>query len=237
VRLTPLAGRTIWRPSAGGIGWEGRALTYAEISSIVRESFDWNAPSVTVAACYTKNGQTATLPLPNDLLNDLKAYVDTIEPGKRVFPLPNGKGARLIRRDLKAAGIPYRDASGLVFDFHSLRCELATLADSAGVSPRVVQKLMRHSTLELTGRYTKLRSVDIEAGVSRLPSLKPDEPQSERTTITRTGSKPVCIPSATQNATKETAYDCNYNADKVFTSTKQRSAKPSSPLRIRAAPF
>ena len=39
----------------------------------------------------------------------------------------------MVRKDLEAAGIPYRDASGLVFDFHSLRCEMATLADAAGV--------------------------------------------------------------------------------------------------------
>ena len=72
----------------------------------------------------------------------------------------------MLRADLKAAGIPYRDASGLFFDFHSLRCETATLADAAGVSPRVVQKMMRHSTLELTGRYTRPRAVDIEAAAS-----------------------------------------------------------------------
>ena len=71
----------------------------------------------------------------------------------QVFALPE-KGSES-RRDLAAAGIPYVDASGLFFDFHALRCETATLADAAGVSPRVVQKLMRHSTLELTGRYTR----------------------------------------------------------------------------------
>ncbi len=64
----------------------------------------------------------------------------------------------------------------LVFDFHSLRCQCATLADAAGVSPRVVQRMMRHSTLELTGRYTRPRAVDIEAATSMLPSLKPEAP-------------------------------------------------------------
>ncbi|MGO9598823.1 MAG: tyrosine-type recombinase/integrase [Isosphaeraceae bacterium] len=61
----------------------------------------------------------------------------------------------MLRIDLAAAGIPYRDAARLVFDFHSLRCQCATLADAAGISPRVVQRMMRHSTLELTGRYTR----------------------------------------------------------------------------------
>jgi hypothetical protein len=54
----------------------------------------------------------------------------------------------MLRHDLEAAGIPYRDQGGMVFDFHSIRCEMATLADAAGVSPSVVQRMMRHSTLE-----------------------------------------------------------------------------------------
>src|SRR4051794_38921745 len=84
----------------------------------------------------------------------------------------------MLKPDLEAAGIRYETASGF-FDFHSLRCETATLADAAGVSPRVVQKMMRHSTLELTGRYTRPRAVDIEVAASMLPSLKPagDRPE------------------------------------------------------------
>jgi integrase len=37
-------------------------LRYSEIAGICPESFDWNAPSVTVAACYTKDGDPAMLP-------------------------------------------------------------------------------------------------------------------------------------------------------------------------------
>ncbi len=154
-------------------------LRYSEIASIRPASFDWKAPSVTVEAAYTKNGDPATLPIPSGLAGDLRPYAATIAPGTPVFPLPE-KGAAMLRADLKAAEIPYEDASGLFFDFHALRCQTATLADAAGVSPRVVQKLMRHSSLELTGRYTKPRAVDIEAAASMLPSLKPsgDRPEA-----------------------------------------------------------
>jgi hypothetical protein len=92
----------------------------------------------------------------------------------------------MLRPDLEAAGIPYVDASGLFFDFHALRCQTATLADAAGVSPRVVQRLMRHSTLELTGRYTKPRAVDIEAAAGMLPSLKPSGNRPEGLAMTGT---------------------------------------------------
>src|SRR5205814_1654058 len=114
--------------------------------------------------------------------------------GSLIFTLPmsadgkDGKGAEMLRRDLKAAGIAYRDAAGLVFDFHSLRCQLATLADQAGVSPRVVQKLMRHSTLELTGRYTRPRAVDLERAAEALPSLKPSAPGTEVKRLAATGT-------------------------------------------------
>ena len=185
-------------------------LRYSELASILPESFDWTVPSVTVAAGYTKNGQTPTFPLPADLAADLAAYMATVEPGKPVFRLQADKGAKMLRHDLKAAAIPYRDAGGLVFDFHSLRCETTTLADAAGVSPRVVQRLMRHSSLESTGRYTRPRAVDIEAAAGMLPSLRPegDKPQSQ--VMTGTDPRPLLLP-ATVNATDENANRRNSN--------------------------
>jgi integrase len=169
-------------------------LRYSEIGSVKPESFNWKAHSVTVDAAYTKNKQTATLPLTDALAADLRAYVATIARGEPVFTLPVGKGADMLRMDLKAAGIPYRDDAGRVFDFHALRCQLATNADAAGVSPRVVQKMMRHSTLELTGRYTRPRAVDVEAAVGRLPSLKPES--EDREALSAAGTDDVLLPHA-----------------------------------------
>jgi integrase len=187
-------------------------LRYAELGTITPESFDWEAPSVTVAACYTKNGDPATLPMPNDLVDDLRAYVATIEPGTAVFPLPAQKGAKMLRFDLKSAGIAYEDESGLFFDFHSLRCEMATLADAAGVSPRVVQRLMRHSSLELTGRYTRPRAGDIDAAAGMLPSLKPEDDQPEILAATGTDGRyaetlPLPVPYARDGIETESSAD------------------------------
>ena len=168
-------------------------LRYSEIGSIRPESFDWDAcpASVTVKAAYAKNGQTATLPIPDDLAVDLRVYLVDRPLGKPIFPLPHDKGAAMVQTDLEAAAIPYEDASGRFFDFHSLRCELATLADAAGVSPRVVQKMMRHSKLEMTGRYTRPRAVDLEAAASMLPSLKPEGDRPESLAMTGTDATPT----------------------------------------------
>ncbi len=206
-------------------------LRFSEIASIGPGSFDWKAPSVTVAAGYTKNGDPTTLPLPRDLADDLEALVATLPDDEPVFPLPRrGRGAEMLRIDLAAAGIPYRDGSGRVFDFHSLRCETATLADQAGVSPRVVQKLMRHSTLELTGRYTRPRAVDIEAAASMLPSLKPTTPKPEAAAMTGTDPGPLSAPTsllpATENATDDPPSNRNRVAGKRLTMEGARTQNP-----------
>jgi integrase len=135
-------------------------LRYSEIGSITPGSFalDGGHPTVTVAAAYTKNGDPATLPLPPDLAADVVHFLVGMPQGEPVFRLPKGGGAEMLRIDLAAAGIPYEDASGRVFDFHSLRCQCATLADLAGASPRIVQRLMRHSSLDMTNRYTRPRT-------------------------------------------------------------------------------
>jgi integrase len=176
-------------------------LRHNELRSIRPESFDWAARTVSVAAAYSKNRQAATLPIPTDLAPILADYVKSLAPGAPVFRLREGRGADMLKVDLAAAGIPYRDASGHVFDFHSLRVELATLADQAGVSPRVVQRLMRHSSLDLTNRYTRPRAVDIEAAATMLPSLKPDADSSEPVTLAATGTDPA--PTADPRATQK----------------------------------
>ncbi len=69
-------------------------LRFSEIASIKPEAFDWKAPSVTVAAAYTKNGDTATLTLPCDLVNDLAAYLAPLPAQKPMFALPAWKERR-----------------------------------------------------------------------------------------------------------------------------------------------
>ena len=156
----------------------GTGLRYSELRSVRPESFDWTAdPAVVkVEAAYTKNGEAALMVLPDDLASDLRPLAASTPPGEPIFPLTDDRGAAMLRRDLDAAGIPYRDAGGLVFDFHALRCQAATLLDAAGVSPRVVQRIMRHSTPGLTDRYTRPRAVDMQEAALSMPSLRATEP-------------------------------------------------------------
>jgi integrase len=80
--------------------------------------------------------------------------------------------ARLIRADLAAAGIPYRDARGRVADFHSLRVAFSTHLGGSGASPTVRQGLMRHSDVRLSlGTYHDNAMDDLRAAVEALPEV------------------------------------------------------------------
>src|SRR5262245_54979540 len=94
----------------------------------------------------------------------------------------------MLRADPQRAGIRYRRDGGLFLDFHALCCQGATLADQAGLTSRVVQRLMRHSTLELTGRYTRPRTVAIENAAESLPSLRPDAHRPNTFPLASTGT-------------------------------------------------
>jgi hypothetical protein len=81
---------------------------------------------------------------------------------------------------------------------------------------------MRHSTLELTGRYTRSRVADIEAAASKLPCLKPEGDKPEMAVMTGTDPRP--IPSATGNATGHRSDERNSVASIVLASGTERSS-------------
>src|SRR5262249_5661901 len=124
-----------------------------ELASLVPGSFDLDAvPSTaTVKAAYSKNGRKCVQPLPPDIVVPLRRYLASKPSGELVWP---GKwatdAAEMLRIDLVAAGIPYRDEDGRVADFHSLRHAYITLLERSGVSPKLAQELARHSDIRLT---------------------------------------------------------------------------------------
>ena len=78
----------------------------------------------------------------------------------------------MLRGDLAAAGILYRDLDGRVCDFHSLRHGYITLLKRSGVSPKLAQELARHSDIRLTMNVdTHARLHDLAGAVEGLPSL------------------------------------------------------------------
>jgi integrase len=188
-----------------GLSGSERALLYtvaaftglraSELASLLPSSFDLDAetPRVTVAAAYSKHRRQDVLPLHPQLVGLMRSWLEGKAPDAPLWPGKWAKGKQagvMLKRDLERAGIAYRDANGLVADFHSLRHTFITNLCRAGVAPKVAQTLARHSTITLTlDRYTHVNLYDQAGALESLPALesaraeKP-EPQSLRATGT-----------------------------------------------------
>ena len=74
--------------------------------------------------------------------------------------------------DLKAAGIERKSPDGRSIDVHSLRRTFGTMLARAGVPLTTTQRLMRHSTPELTAKlYIDEEPIDMMQAVEKLPEF------------------------------------------------------------------
>jgi integrase len=139
--------------------------------------------------CYTKNSETAEIPLGDDLAAELQAYVadrpyNVISIGTPSEPIWPGAwredAAEMIRADLETAGISYTDERGHDFDFHALRHQFITNLGRAGVPLAMAQKLARHSDAKITANiYTHLSMDDAASSVERMGDI-PAETSGKR---------------------------------------------------------
>jgi integrase len=169
-----------------GLTGPSRALLYlvaastglraSELASLTPEllTLDAKPPFVTLLGKHAKNKKSADLPLPVWLADRLRVWVAGKEAGRPLWPggwARNKHAARMLRADLAAAGIPYLDARGRRFDFHSLRGQFVTALARAGVQLQHAQKLARHSTPALTANhYTRLELTELATEIERIPA-------------------------------------------------------------------
>ena len=84
----------------------------------------------------------------------------------------------MLRADLEAIGIAYKDNKGQVIDFHALRHTFITLLVRSGVSVKTAQVMARHSTPSLTiGRYAHADTADVQKALASLPTLVRPHPE------------------------------------------------------------
>jgi len=149
----------------------------SELASLTWQSFNLSdsEPSVTVLAAYSKHRRDDVQPLRLDIaqqLADWKAEQEADEQAKVFATFNPNKGAEILKKDLEVAGIDYEDAAGRFADFHSLRHSFASILNQSGVSPKVAQSLLRHSTIALTmDTYTHIGLYDERAALDSLPVL------------------------------------------------------------------
>ena len=147
------------------------------LASLTWQSFNLSdsTPSVTVLAAYSKHRRDDTLPLRLDIAQQLASWKaeQGADEQSRVFPgFQVNKAAKMLRVDLDVAGITYRDETGRVADFHSLRHTFISNLTRSGVSPKIAQSLARHSTIGLTmDTYTHIGLYDERTALDSLPEL------------------------------------------------------------------
>jgi integrase len=158
-------------------------LRASELASLTPASFFFHIPSVIIEAAYSKRRRRDEQPLPPDLAAKLKTYLQGLPRNSRIWPGSwRDCAALLLREDLAAAGIPYIDDRGRVYDFHSLRHQFITDMVDSGVHPKDAQALARHSTITLTlDRYAHVRPANLHAALGRLPSLTEAPAQEQKT--------------------------------------------------------
>ena len=188
-----------------GLNGEDRATLYlvalqtglraGELASLTPSSFnlDVDPPTVTVEASYSKHRRRDLLPIRPDLAATVQRYMSSrrLAANSRLWPgtWSLKASAKMLRIDLAAAGIPYRDDTDRVFDFHALRHQFISDLARGGVHPKEAQVLARHSTITLTmDRYTHLGIVDVSSALERLPQLSLDDPRVEGNVARLTGT-------------------------------------------------
>ena len=125
---------------------------------------------VHVPAASAKSRRDQSVPMPQRLAATLAAFKPRdAQPADTVIPpgaFPNGL---TFDRDLEAAGILKHDASGRVVDRHALRHTFVTWIAAGGAHPKTTMALARHSSMDLSARYTDLALLDVRGAVERLP--------------------------------------------------------------------
>ncbi len=150
-------------------------LRAKELRSLKVSSFDFSSLTVSVSATYTKNKGEAVQSLRPDTAEELREFFAGKLPNVKAFggtyKQLTDKTSKMIEADLADADIPYV-VDGLYFGFHALRHQTGTLLAASGVHPKVAQKIMRHSDINLTlSRYSHILTGQEADAVASLPDL------------------------------------------------------------------
>jgi len=179
-------------PARYGMTGPARALLYrlavetgyraGELRSLTRSSFDLKCvpPTVRLLAGCAKGKRRSTIQLRSQTAALLRQHLATKLPRSAAFAdMPDFRQtARMIRDDMADAGVPLCDDSGRKRGFHSLRHTCGTWLASLGAHPKVIQQIMRHSTIRLTmEKYVHMDAAQAAAAVAKFPELSYPAPQ------------------------------------------------------------
>jgi integrase len=141
-------------------------LRASEIRKLKLGSFTFGTkPSVKLDGGSTKNNLVAIQHIDRSLADELKVYLQEVDVDGPVFRLPKKESAKMLQADLAEARklwlesdegdersdfLRLENHSGEKLDFHSLRHTCGAWLAIRRVQPKVIQSVMRHSTITLT---------------------------------------------------------------------------------------
>jgi integrase len=147
-----------------------------ELARLERTSFllDFDPPIVQLRSRPgTKSTRGARQPVPVSVANHFREYLEKRPAKGPIWPGDwANKTADILRDDLKEAGVDYRFDGGdgdLFLDFHALRHSYISALAAAGVGPKELQVLARHTDPTLTlGIYTHATAGNLSGAVERI---------------------------------------------------------------------
>jgi len=146
-----------------------------ELGSLTAASFNFETSVVSLAATSDKAGTARRQDLNPVLAEAVQAWIlhHGYDDGRCLWPITGVDTAEMLRDDLAAAGVAY-EQDGRKADFHSLRGQFGSSMLDEGVPLPVVQRLMRHSTPELTANvYYHPKCSTLADAVAKLPVPTP----------------------------------------------------------------
>ncbi len=171
----------------------GTGLRSSELGTATVDQFDFDRCRFRVRAVATKNKKDDVLPIRPDLIAAMKEWVirHEIKPGQRIFRYSKKSIHAALKSDLRAAGIKQKGADGRSVDVHSFRRTFGTMLARAGVPLTTTQRLMRHSTPELTAKlYIDVEPIDMATALDKLPGFGDTIPGKQKNPRTIKKGKP-----------------------------------------------
>lgn len=156
-----------------------------ELVTLLFSDIDWDGKAIVIRASVAKGKRSRRILLDDAMLAMLVDLFETPRPEswdhQHVFVNHIGRPHRnnLLRKfygTCKRAGIADGKRNGSV-DLHSLRVTFTTLSLEGGASPKAVQTILGHATLDMTMRvYAKATDRSLREAVNALPFAKATAP-------------------------------------------------------------
>lgn len=183
--LRRLLGTTRTGPDRYGMPGADRALLYElaivtglrrnELVQLTAGDFELTKGRrfIELRAQTTKNREGGRQYLSSALAERMRAHLRSKHPdAPAVRCCSKSNISRMLKADLTAAKVQYRDAKGEYLDFHALRGCFATYLRLAGVDQSTISRAMRHSSTRMTEEgYQRVFEAEILDALDRIPDL------------------------------------------------------------------